>query len=81
MITFADPIDLDALRVRHEFLTLPDLRASVGIVAALLGVSERRAALMLESLVSEGFLSRAPDGHYVRATAATSYRPDSRAIV
>jgi len=81
MITFADPIDLDALRVRHEFLTLPDLCASVATVAALLGVSERRAALMLESLASEGFLSRALGGQYVRATAATSYRPAIRAIV
>jgi hypothetical protein len=81
MITIGDPIDLDALRVRHEFLTLPDLRASVDIVAALLGVTKRHAALTLESLVADGFLSRAPGGQYVRATAASSYRPVSRAIV
>jgi len=28
MITVAEPIDLDALRIRHEFLTVPDLRLS-----------------------------------------------------
>jgi len=27
MITLADPIDLDTLRIRHEFITVPDLRA------------------------------------------------------
>jgi hypothetical protein len=66
MITLADPIDLDALRVRHEFLTLPDLHASVESVAALLGVSERHAQTTLDALVAEGFLVRVPHDQYVR---------------
>jgi len=72
MITFADPIDLDALRIRHEFLTLPDLNVSVDTVAALLGVNERHALLTLEALVSEGFLDRTLERQYVRSSAATS---------
>ena len=81
MITFADPIDLDALRIRHEFLALPDLRASVDVVAALLHVTDRHASLILEPLVREGFLERSADGQYVRSTAAPSYRPAVRATV
>jgi predicted transcriptional regulator of viral defense system len=81
MITFAEPIDLDALRIRHEFLALPDLRVSVDAVGALLHVTSRHARLILESLVREGFLERGADGQYVRSTAAPSYRPASRATV
>jgi Mn-dependent DtxR family transcriptional regulator len=81
MIRIADPIDFDVLRVRHEFLALPDLRASVDRVAALLGVTPRHATLTLESLVSDGFLSRTPDRQYVRASGASPYLPASRAIV
>jgi hypothetical protein len=71
MIAYADPIDLDALRVRHEFLTLPDLHASVESVAALLGVSERHALLTLDALVAEGFLVRMPHEQYVRRLPET----------
>ena len=78
MIPFADPIDLDALRVRHEFLTLPDLRASVESVAALLGVSERHALLTLDALVAEGFLGRRGDRLYVRSDAARPAVPEIR---
>jgi len=67
MTTLADPIDLDALRVRHEFLTLPDLHASVESIAGLLGVSQRHALLTLDALVSEGFLVRIPHDQYVRS--------------
>ena len=66
MIAFADPIDLDALRVRHEFLALPDLRASVEGVAALLGVSARHALVTLDALVAEGFLDKTSHYDYVR---------------
>jgi hypothetical protein len=66
MITASAPIDADALRIRHEFLTLPGLRASVVSFAALLNVSERHARLVLESLVDDGFLERIADGEYVR---------------
>ena len=81
MIAFADPIDLDALRIRHEFLALPDLRASVDAIAALLHVTSRHARIILDSLVREGFLEQRADGQYVRAAAAPSYRPASRATV
>lgn len=67
MITVADPIDADTLRIRHEFLTLPDLRVSVDHASTLLNVPARHARLILESLVGEGFLERTPDDHYLRS--------------
>jgi hypothetical protein len=66
MITRADPTDLDALRIRHEFLTVPDLRCSADTAAALLHVSPRHASVALESLVLEHFLVRLADGCYAR---------------
>jgi DNA-binding IclR family transcriptional regulator len=72
MITVALPTDLDALRIRHEFLVLPDLQASVETIAERIGVSRHHALLTLESLVSEGFLARTPAGQYVRSTGAVS---------
>jgi len=69
MIAFADPIDLDALRIRHEFLTLPDLHASATSVAALLGVTERHARVALDALVAEGFLERIAERQYARPAA------------
>jgi hypothetical protein len=62
MITLAEPIDLDTLRIRHEYLTAPDLRLSADTAAALLHVSQRHALLALESLVTERFLVRLTDG-------------------
>jgi hypothetical protein len=72
MITIAEPIDLDALRIRHAFLAAPDLRASVDAVAALLCTTPRQTHLALESLVRERFLERTADGLYIRPTAASS---------
>ena len=69
MITVAEPIDADTLRLRHEFLTMPDLCASVDACALFLDVPPRHALLMLESLVREGFLQRHSDGRYVRTTS------------
>lgn len=68
MIACAEPIDADVLRVRHEFLTRPDLHASVDAVARLVDVSPRHAALILDTLVHEEFLEQAPDGRYVHRT-------------
>ena len=65
MIAFAEPIDADALRVRNEFLTRPDLHASADAVARLVDVSLRHAAVILDSLVHEEFLERTVDGQYV----------------
>jgi hypothetical protein len=72
MITTADPLDLDALRIRHEFLSLPGLRASVDMVASMVGVNTRHARQLLDALVAEHFLTRTPDGQYVRDSGATS---------
>lgn len=67
MITVAEPIEADALRMRHEYLTLPDLCASVESCAQFLDIPPRHARLILESLVRDGFLQRNGDGRYVRA--------------
>jgi predicted transcriptional regulator of viral defense system len=67
MITDAEPIDADALRIRHEFLSAPHLRLSVDDVVAQLHVQPRHAMLLLESLVWEGFLGRTFDGQYIRS--------------
>jgi DNA-binding IclR family transcriptional regulator len=66
MITIAEPIDADTLRIRHEFLTQPDLCVSADVFAELLGLPMRHAQIMLESLVFERFLARTPDGRYKR---------------
>ena len=54
MMTVAEPIDADTRRIRHEFLTLPELRASVDCFALLLNVPMRHALLTLESRSSSG---------------------------
>ncbi|MBW8867032.1 MAG: hypothetical protein JF610_06810 [Acidobacteria bacterium] len=72
MITVADPIDLDTLRIRHEFIIVPDRRASVTQIAAALRIAPRHALAALESLVAGQFLERTPDGQYVRVTRAVS---------
>ena len=61
MITVAERIDLHALQIRHEFLTVPDLRLSADTVASLLNVSPPHARQALESLVRERFLVRMMD--------------------
>jgi hypothetical protein len=66
MIAVADAVHADALRLRHEFLTLPDLQMSATACADLLNVSPRHAIHLLESLVQEGFLQRRGD-RYSRA--------------
>ena len=70
MITASAPIDADALRIRHEFLTLPGLRASVASFALLLNVSPRQARLVLDSLVDDGFLERNAGDTYARPEPA-----------
>jgi predicted transcriptional regulator of viral defense system len=68
MITLAEPIDLDTLRIRHEFMSSPALSASVEAVAARYHIASRHARVALESLVVEGFLERTIEGQYVRVT-------------
>lgn len=67
MITVAEPIDADTLRIRHEFLTRPGLSVSADVLAAEYAVPLRHALVILDSLVLEGFLGRSADGRYIRA--------------
>ena len=69
MVTVAEPIDADTLRIRHEFLRRPDLQVSPDMVAELFGVPLRHAKAMLDALVFEHFLALSADGAYVRALA------------
>jgi len=75
MITVAAPIDADTLRIRHDFLSSVDLRLSVDDVATRLQVQPRRAFLILESLVWEGFLGRTWDEQYMRLPGAFTCEP------
>jgi DNA-binding IclR family transcriptional regulator len=77
MITFAEPTDLDALRLRTEFLSRPELRISASQTARMLGLRSTHAAALLESLEREGFLARVEDGSYRRAPAAVAAPPTS----
>ncbi len=63
----AAPTDLDALRVRSEFLDMPGLTLSVPQVARMLGLRSEHAAAILETLVSEQFLAEPSPGSYHRA--------------
>ena len=67
MIAAAAPIEADALRLRHEFLSVPTLSLTVQQVARLLGVRTVHAAELLASLERERLLTRAADtGAYRR---------------
>ena len=48
MIVTAEPTDLDALRVRNEFLAVPGLIISVPQVARMLGLRSQHAAAASE---------------------------------
>jgi len=74
MITIAEPIDADTLRIRHEFLVQPDLWLSADVAATMLGVPLRHASIILESLVFERFLARTPGGQYRRPFAGAGTR-------
>jgi hypothetical protein len=72
MIALAGPIDLDTLRIRHEFMSSPALTESIEGVAARFQIGSRHARVALESLVVEGFLERTCEGRYVRALPRTA---------
>ena len=74
MITVAEPIDADTLRIRHEFLVQPDLCLSADVAATMLGVPLRHASIILESLVFERFLARTANGQYMRSFAGGTGR-------
>jgi len=67
MIAIAEPVDADALRLRHEFLETPALRLTAAQAARLFGVSLAHASAMLSALEHEAFLIRLGDGTYRRA--------------
>jgi hypothetical protein len=64
MIDTADPTDLDALRVRNEFLEMPGLTVSVPQVARMLGVRSEHAGAILQALEREHFLAQTANGAY-----------------
>jgi DNA-binding IclR family transcriptional regulator len=66
MILIGESTDADALRVRNEFLVDPHLEMSVEACSRLLAIHHRHAAVILETLVEEGFLDRTSDGRYIR---------------
>jgi hypothetical protein len=67
MITLAEPTDLDALRLRSEFLALPGLTVTPAQTARLLGIRLDHAVTILTDLERERFLTHADDGSYRRA--------------
>jgi Fic family protein len=67
MIVLGGPVDLDTLRLRNEFLSMPGLSITRPQVARLLGVRLDHARAMLEELEHEGFLVCDADGDYRRA--------------
>ena len=68
MIVATDPTDLDALRLRHEFLEMPGLTISVPQVARMLGLRSEHAAAILDTLARVKFLTQTPTGSYRRAS-------------
>ena len=67
MPALADAIDLDALRLRGEFLEMPGLIINDSQVARLLDVRVPHAIELLQALEQEDFLIRVPSGSYRRA--------------
>ena len=72
MSTVASPIDLDALRLRNEFLAMPGLTVNVAQVARLLGVRAEHAAKTLAELEREQLLTHTANGSYRRAAPTFS---------
>ena len=67
MLALADATDLDALRLRGEFLAMPGLIINDSQVARLLDVRVPHALELLDALEKEDFLIRVPSGSYRRA--------------
>jgi predicted transcriptional regulator of viral defense system len=71
MIVLADPIDLDTLRLREEFVSMPGLSVTAAQAARLLSVRLDHARDILGTLERERFLTRAADGVYRRSIVPT----------
>jgi hypothetical protein len=67
MIVAAAPTELDSLRLRNEFLEMPELSISVSQVARMLGLRSEHAEAILQTLANERFLTQTPAGLYHRA--------------
>jgi DNA-binding IclR family transcriptional regulator len=76
MIVAAAPTELDSLRLRNEFLEMPELSISVSQVARMLGLRSEHAEAILETLTNERFLAQTPAGLYHRAMVCQR-RPSS----
>ena len=59
--------ELLALRIRAVYTERPELNADFREVCAVMGADETTCAAALDILVLEGFLTRRPDGTFVRA--------------
>jgi DNA-binding IclR family transcriptional regulator len=71
MITIADAIDRDGLRIRHEFLEKPGLVLTPAQMARRYDLSTAHATALLQALEAEGFLMSGPDGRFRRSTPGT----------
>jgi hypothetical protein len=71
MIAIADAIDADVLRIRHEFLEMPELVLTVAQTARLYAVSTAHAKALLEILEAQGFLVSGPNSAFRRSTPPT----------
>lgn len=58
--------DATLARVRGEFAEMPCMRVTPDQARTLLGLQEPTSTWVLEHLAEEGFLSRTPQGEYVR---------------
>jgi hypothetical protein len=70
MIATAEALDADALRLRHEFLSMPALVLSAAQVARMLNIRTDRAVVVLAALEQEGWLVHSPAGLYRRSEPA-----------
>ena len=71
MVVFADAIDADVLRIRHEFLDMPGLVLTVPQTARLYGLSGMHAKALLDKLEADGFLVESSSGAYRRPLPPT----------
>ena len=56
------------IRVRGEFEEMPCLRVTEEQARMLFGLTDPASQWILERLASEGFLSKTPQGEYVRTS-------------
>ena len=67
----ATPEDQLMLRIRGEYLEMPDLRLTCPQAQRLFGIGEHTCARLLDELVARGFLARRANGTYTRLTHGT----------